>query len=162
MSAYYGSINSSDGVVETPDWFMNKLKGFNQMMFAHRNLYDPCPVNPKFDGLKAPFHTKSINYVNPPYNRGQIGQWVAKCYEEAESSPHKRIILLIPNYSDTLYYHKYIADNPAAQVVPMLGRMKFKGHKNALPTPLILVFFNFRGFLTRRDIDELKQAKPSK
>ena len=41
--------------------------------------FDPCPHNPKFDGLKVEWGKR--NFVNPPYGR-EIVRWVDKAIEE--------------------------------------------------------------------------------
>ena len=44
-------------------------------------------------------------FCNPPYGR-EIGKWVRKAYEEAQSGA--TIVLLIPARTDTSYFHDYI------------------------------------------------------
>ncbi len=158
MDTYYGSLGSSDGIVLTPSWFMGRIEALG----THNGLdfNDPCPLDPQEDGLLSEWPQGCLNYVNPPYARGHIAKWVAKCAEEAEKG--KIIALLIPAYSDTIYFHEHILDNPRADMIHMKGRMKFvqkdgTEHKQALPQPLVLVMFNMR--LTKNTRMVMKHAK---
>lgn len=147
MKRYYGSLGSSDGVVATPEWFKDRLAE------AFGEFHDPCPLDPQVDGLVAPFSYERLNYVNPPYARGHIGQWVKKCALEAAKGA--RIAMLIPAYTDTSYFQDYIfqkapIDFYRVDVIFMRGRMKFvnadtgERFKAALPQPLVLVLFNVK------------------
>lgn len=64
--------------------------------------FDPCPVNPSFDGLSIGWG--KVNFVNPPYKG--IKDWVKKGFEEWQKG--KTIVFLIPARTDTQYFHIYI------------------------------------------------------
>lgn len=58
--------------------------------------FDPCPANPKFDGLSIEW--KNSNYVNPPYGT-ELSKWLKKCFEESKKG--KLVVVLIPSRTDT-------------------------------------------------------------
>lgn len=66
---------------QTPEWLAVHFK----------NHFDPCPVNPPFDGLREKW--KSPAYVNPPYSRGNIEIWVKKAIEEARGGGGRYFII---------------------------------------------------------------------
>ena len=73
--------------------------------------FDPCPSNPKFNGLEIEWRER--NFVNPPYG-GEIGKWIKKGFEESQKG---RLC-----FDDT--------GNPApfpSAVVIFLGKNKGKG-----------------------------------
>lgn len=92
-----GLFTSARGDWKTP-------KALFQALDAEFNFdFDPCPVNPKEDGLEIEWG--KCNYVNPPYGR-KIGDWIKKGYEEALKG--KIVVMLLPARPDTRYWHKYI------------------------------------------------------
>ena len=70
-------------------------------------LFDPCPSNPDFDGLEIRWPANRAVFVNPPYARGQLSKWVQKCFSEWFRTG-QTVILLIPPYTDTAYFHEWI------------------------------------------------------
>lgn len=62
------------------DW--KTPKSFYEELDKEFNFnFDPCPVDPKFDGLNIEW--KERNFVNPPYGR-ELPKWVKKSFEERE------------------------------------------------------------------------------
>lgn len=96
--------------------------------------FDPCPVNPEFDGLKIEWG--KVNFVNPPYGR-EIGKWLKKGFEEWHKG--KIIVFLIPSRTDTKWWHDYVMK--ADEIRFIRGRLKFKGAKNSAPFPSCIVVF---------------------
>lgn len=116
---------------ETPEGFyreLNKEFGFD---------FDPCPINPKFDGLQIEWG--KVNFVNPPYS--QIKKWVKKAYDE--QAKEKTVVMLIPSRTDTKWWHNYVMK--ADEIRFIRGRLKFSGHKNNAPFPSCVVVFNGGG-----------------
>ena len=144
MKAYFGSNGKHESVIETPDWLMEEL--WEEFGSEH---YDPCPVGPIENGLVVSWSEKicklglgAWTYVNPPYTRGVIGQWVKKCREE-HLDGLTPIVLLIPAYTDTAYFHDYIYNKHNVEIRFLRGRIKFKGYeKNKSSFPSMLVVFN--------------------
>lgn len=101
--------------------------------FSH--CFDPCPINPTFDGLKIDWEEE--NFVNPPYS--QLKKWVKKSIEEAKKG--KRVYLLIPARTDTKAF-KMIWEY-GAHIMFLEGRLRFSDKENA-PFPSMLVWLNGR------------------
>tara|TARA_R100000388_G_scaffold84053_1_gene63048 strand:+ start:1288 stop:1722 length:435 start_codon:yes stop_codon:yes gene_type:complete len=135
LNQYYGSNGQFKSVIETPDYLKDKIvKEFGE-------YFDPCPVNPSFDGLLIDWPTNIVNYVNPPYTRGQISKWVKKCFDEFQRGC--KIVLLIPAYTDTSYFHTYIYQvDPFIEIRFLKGRVKFKGYDKSASFPSMLVIFD--------------------
>ena len=127
--------------------------GFNKVMFLSQKIdyktpdklflelnkefaftFDPCPLNPKFDGLKIEWGKR--NFVNPPYGR-EIKKWIKKGYEEWLKG--KIVVFLIPSRTDTKWWHEYIMK--ANEIRFIKGRLKFNNMKNYAPFPSCIVIF---------------------
>ena len=157
MSAYYGSsaAGGHDGYPHggTPDWLLNYLKTDEGEMF------DPCPNNPTFDGLKIVWPKSRTVYVNPPFNRINkknptgLSSWVEKAFNEYLKG--SRIILLMPLYTCTQYFHEYIADS--ADITFIEGRVKFKGYSGGASFPVMLCTFDLEAN-TGRKFDTLPKC----
>ena len=134
MTSYYGSSENSHPHGGTPDHIIEKF------VLKYGLLFDPCPNNPNFDGLEIQWPKDKVIFVNPPYTRGEISKWVEKCYNEFMNGC--KIILLIPAYTDTIYFHEYIKEN--AKIEFIKGRLKFKGYENnSASFPSIFCFWGF-------------------
>jgi hypothetical protein len=146
MSSYFGSVGTSDGVVETPKWIWISLSA------CFGNVHDPCPVDPKEDGLLTSFPRDMVTYVNPPYNKGQIGLWAKKVMEEGHKG--KKIVMLIPSYTDTKYFHDFIYQQDGCRIKFLKGRIKFKGYKQQYPSPMMFVCWNCDFMYNRGVVNE--------
>lgn len=96
--------------------------------------FDPCPVKPKFDGLKRSWGKR--NFINPPYSN--IKEWIEKGYQEALNG--KLCVFLIPSRTDTHWWHAFVMK--AKEIRFIKGRLKFSGYKNSAPFPSCVVVFN--------------------
>ena len=96
--------------------------------------FDPCPTNPKFDGLSIDWG--GVNFVNPPYGR-QIFKWIEKGYEEYQKG--KTVVFLIPSRTDTKWWHDFIMK--ANEIRFIRGRLKFDDGKSPAPFPSAIVVF---------------------
>lgn len=96
--------------------------------------FDPCPVNPQFDGLSVSWGRS--NFVNPPYGNA-LGLWIKKGFEEAQKG--KTVVFLIPSRTDTKWWHNYVMK--ANEIRFIKGRLKFKGAKNSAPFPSAIIIF---------------------
>lgn len=100
-----------------------------------KKLFDPCPVNPQYDGREIPWEKN--NYINPPYN--ECGIWLKKCVEETRKG--NRCIALIPNRTNNNWYHDYVI--PFAEHIYLVKNgVKFKGYKKKAPFPICIVVYN--------------------
>jgi len=104
-------------------------------------FYDPCPRNPKKDGLKTDW--EKICFVNPPYS--QVEKWFSKAWEEIKKGNSHLIIFLVFANTDTKWFHKFCySDNKQVdvQIKFWQGRLKFisdEGVKNSAMRPSMLV-----------------------
>lgn len=137
-SGYYGTSKDSHPHGGTPDHILE------QLYVEFGELFDPCPNNPKFDGLNISWADTVNNmyyggaFVNPPYTRGVISQWVKKSHDEWLKGIN--VIMLIPSYTDTTYFHEYIYNKAELRFIK--GRLKFKGYDNKPASfPSMLVIF---------------------
>ena len=80
---------------------------------------------------------KGYCWMNPPYGR-QIGHWVKKAYESAQSGD-ATVVCLIPSRTDTRWWHEFVMR--ADTVWFIKGRLKFQGAQNAAPFPSALAIF---------------------
>jgi site-specific DNA-methyltransferase (adenine-specific) len=115
------------------DW-KTPQKLYNSLNRIFRFDFDPCPVDPDFDGLKIRW--KQSNYVNPPYGR-ELGLWVKKGFEESRKG--KTVVMLIPSRTDTCYWHKYVMR--AKEIWFVKSRLKFDDQKYPAPFPSVIVIF---------------------
>ena len=100
---------------ETPKDLLKKIrKEFGR-------FFDPCPINPKFDGLKIEW--KKVNYINPPYSRKLKEAFILKAFEESKKG--KICIMLLPVSTSTKIFHEIIYPN--AEIRFLRGRVKFSG-----------------------------------
>ena len=111
---------------ETPDSLMEFLEK------RHGKMFDPCPINPDFDGLKILW--QEICYVNPPYN--EAIKWMKKGVMEWKRGC--RIIFLLPARTDTKLFHDYVMKY-ANNIWLIKGRLTFKGAKASAPFPSMVV-----------------------
>lgn len=70
--------------------------------------FDPCPVNPTFDGLEISW--KGNVFCNPPYS--QIDRWIDKAFQEAQNPEVKSITMLLPNWTDRKWFRKIEIHRP--------------------------------------------------
>jgi len=96
--------------------------------------FDPCPVNPTFDGLSIEWGNS--NFVNPPYGR-EIGKWIKKGYEEYLKC--KTVVFLVPSRTDTKWWHEYLMK--ADEIRFVKGRIKFGESATGAPFPSAIVIF---------------------
>ena len=105
--------------------------------FKQSDFFDPCPENPKFDGLKIDWH--QVNYVNPPFEVNTLTAFVEKAV--AESEKFRTSIMLLPVKTDQDWFHDYIKDrilNPE-NIVWIRKRLKFRNNPYHAPAPHFLV-----------------------
>lgn len=83
--------------------------------------FDPCPLNPDFDGLDIEWGER--NYINPPYSRKLKEAFIKKAYQE--SLKNKLCVMLLPVSTSTKIFHEVIYPN--AEIRFLKGRVKFAG-----------------------------------
>jgi hypothetical protein len=119
----------------TPDrvWDMIKEKwGYEKEQF-----FDPCPVNPQWNGLDIDW--RDLNYVNPPYSRERgdkktlLTLFVEKALEEKGTT-----VMLLPSKTDQEWFHKI----KELDIMWIRGRLKFVGNEWSATQPHFLVKIN--------------------
>lgn len=78
---------------QTPEYILKLVAEF-----FGEDYFDPCPINPDFDGLDISWHSQC--FINPPYSRGEIERWSNKAKKEFLDSAKSEFIWLI-NYGCT-------------------------------------------------------------
>lgn len=102
---------------------------------TEKNRKCPRYYTAEVDGLTQPWYPLR-SFVNPPYGR-DVGQWVAKGYNEALKGT--LVVLLLPAYTDTQWFHDYCL--PYGQIEFLRGRLKFIGAASSAPFRSMLVTF---------------------
>jgi len=102
----------------TPTWLMEIL--------CPPGTFDPCPVNPRFDGLQVVWEGNV--YCNPPYSQAE--QWVGKALAEKRRDPNRRIIMLLPNWTDRLWFQKLQAERCLFHFTKRLAFVDLLGGRN--------------------------------
>lgn len=125
MKVHFSSAN---------DYWRTPEDVYNALNDEFHFNFDPCPVNPSFDGLATTWGTR--NFVNPPYSK--LAAWLRKGYEEAILG--KVVVFLIPSRTDTKAWHEYAMK--ADEIRFIKGRLKFQGAKYSAPFPSAVVIFN--------------------
>src|ERR1700722_17018653 len=88
-----------------------------------QNCFDPCPINPQFDGLQIQWTGDA--FVNPPYS--QIASWIDKALRERTNC--NSIIMLLPNWTDRSWFQR-VKD---CRIEFLPGRVKFLDPKTRMP-----------------------------
>lgn len=114
---------------QTPKQLYDKLdKEFNFN-------FDPCPLNPTFDGLKIDW--KKRCFVNPPYSK--IKEFLIKAWKEIEKGNCEVAVFLTFANTDTKWFHDHIYKK--TEIRFLKGRIKFLDRglvKNSAMRPSML------------------------
>lgn len=120
-----GCLLHNSDLWQTPKFIYN--------YYMKKNFFDPCPTNPKFNGLKI--NWKSFNFVNPPYS--EISKWIDKALEQKKR--HCNSVFLIPARTDTRWFRKLIENNVVIAFIQ--GKLHFN-EKGPAPFPSMFVWIN--------------------
>ena len=119
----------------TPDRVWDMIK--EEWGYEKEQFFDPCPVNPQWNGLDIDW--KELNYVNPPYSRERgdkktlLTQFVEKALDEKGTT-----IMLLPSKTDQEWFHKI----KEFDIMWIRGRLKFVGNEWSATQPHFLVKIN--------------------
>lgn len=131
---YKAEIHLRDQFAQTPDDLIAQLEAeYGKFDF------DPCPVNPQFDGLSVTWGKN--NYVNPPFNN--LKAWLEKAIHEWKLGG-KQIVFLMPIRLHTKYFIdliKPLLDESLVEVHILQGGLRFKNYANKTPFGLMLLIF---------------------
>lgn len=114
---------------KTDDW---KTPRELYNVFINNGCIDPCPFKSNVNGLLYNFKNTKL-FVNPPFSKMQI--WVDWCITQFKNNC--TVYLLIPNRSDTKYYHEILKYNPL--IIFIKGRLKYNDCGNSAPFPTVLM-----------------------
>lgn len=127
---------------ETPDKVFNDLN--NEFKFE----LDPCCeihtakcklfFTESDDGLSKSWAGFRAVFVNPPYSRGNIDKWMAKCKKEA--SQGVVIVALIPVSTSSKWWHDYVWKHSIIRYYK--GRIRFKGAPFTAPFSSAIAIYN--------------------
>ena len=100
---------------------------------------------PEIDGLEISWiellDGRGFVFVNCPYGRGELDDWIPKIVSEVLSSD-LTVIALLPERCDRKVYQKYVTGVGSSNAVCYIrGRLKFVGSKDSAPFPSILVIW---------------------
>jgi hypothetical protein len=107
---------------QTPNWL---IKHFEKS-------FDPCPINPSFNGLEIDWQNPS--FVNPPYSNPL--PWVKKAIEQKQKGI--KIVMLLRVDTSTEWYKLLMEQNP--HIAFFNERIRFKGSKGSPNFCSMLVF----------------------
>jgi hypothetical protein len=106
----------------TPKWLY-------QLFF---DFFDPCPVNPIFDGLAIPW--KIANYVNPPFD--DKVPWIKKAIEEMDKG--NTTVMLLPVDTRAAWYHDLVITN--AEILTFRGNFNLDNGKHTRYGVMLAIF----------------------
>lgn len=107
---------------------------YNQLDKEFKFDFDPCPINPKFDGLNVEWRKRV--YVNPPYNK--IPNWLQKAHSQMTKGNSEIVVFLLPVDTSTKWFHNYILGQ--AEIRFIKGRLRFTENKPAPFASMIVIF----------------------
>ena len=116
----------------TPDRVWKLIK--DNWGYEKEEFFDPCPTNPKFNGLNIDW--KDLNFVNPPYSRqkgakkSQLTLFVEKALEEKGTT-----IMLLPSKTDQDWFHQI----KHLDILWISRRLKFTNNVNHATQPHFLI-----------------------
>ena len=125
-------FSGKNQTAQTPPWLWDQIKESAWGTFAE--VFDPCPPNPKIDGLKIPWGPRAI--VNPPYNN--IAAWLEKAWSEYRDRGVSSVFI-IPFRPSRRYFHEYAQISSGLYVLSR--RVKFVGYKRPFPGAICLLCF---------------------
>ena len=99
--------------------------------YQKQDMFDPCPVNWKEDGLKIEWD--KLNFVNPPYSL--LKEFVYKAFNESDRHYNKTIMLL-PAKTDQEWFHNIVSRE--CEIKWIEKRLKFKNDKWSATQPHFL------------------------
>lgn len=101
--------------------------------------FDPCPLNPTFDGLKVDWNGNI--FINPPYSN--VKGFLKKAHEELKKGNAKVCVFLVPSRTDTKWFHDHVYHQAELRFVK--GRIRFVENgvqsKSAAPFPSVICIF---------------------
>lgn len=142
--ALAGYWNGAKDASTTPKWLYDDLNAEFHFDF------DPCPLNPTFDGLSVPW--KSSNYVNPPYSNKT--PWIKRAL--IESYFGNTSVLLLPVDTSAKWFQKWIHPH-AAQIRFLNKRLIFPPNLSHAAYASMIVIYSKTHYSEKYTIQENHQ-----
>lgn len=92
------------------------------------------------DGLSQSWAPARRVWLNPPYGRGLLNEWMRKAY--LESRQGALVVCLVPSRTDTNWWHEYALKG---RIRFIRGRLRFGGGKSSAPFPCSIVILGQAG-----------------
>ena len=104
------------------DWCTPK-KLYDELNTKFHFTFDPCPVNPQFDGLHIKWHGSV--FCNPPYS--EVVKWIEKGINEIMDGNVSALVYLVYAKTDTRWFHTYFYNNDILDwdIEFIKGRVRF-------------------------------------
>jgi hypothetical protein len=132
MSAFRAvQLSKKDQHARTPAAILDYVRSIT----GARRLHDPCPANPKEDGLVSDW--SGVNFVNPPFEQART--WLEKGLSEFRKHG-RRSVFLLPARTHTRYFADLVFPECSALVF-VQSPVFFEGYRTPFPTPLCLIAF---------------------
>lgn len=139
-------LASSKGCLQKDKW-QTDPKVFKPLNDQYNFTLDPCCeihtalcdkfYTEKENGLIQKWEGETV-FVNPPYSRGNIDQWMKKCYEESLNGT--TVIALIPVSTSSNWWHEYVWNK--SKIHYFKGRLRFVGAPFTAPFSSCLAIYN--------------------
>ena len=126
----YESVYKSDQA-QTAQTPKHMLKLLGEVYFRGRAVFDPCPANPKWDGLAISW--KKLNYVNCEFRA--LPEWCMKAVEESASG--RETVMLMPARLNTKYFHKLMRG--ARTIAIWFNSISFLPFEGKFPVSIVTV-----------------------
>ena len=103
---------------QTPEYILDAVR-----KTIGSDYFDPCPVNPTFNGIQIDWPNKNA-FINPPYSRGSLEGWSKKAYKEYNKlSILKTQVIWLINYGCT--ENRQIIKGIASAICDLKTRISF-------------------------------------
>lgn len=114
----------------------NRVNGRNGL--GREDYFGPDHPSERYrDALAADWDMSGTLWCNPPF--ASIGPWATKCAEARTRCDWT--LLLVPASVDSEWFAEHV--HGKGLVMPLRPRLKFVGHADPYPKPLMLVAYGF-------------------
>lgn len=118
-----GDIIMKNRNLDNHDDWATPMEVYNKLNEEFHFDFDPCPLNPNFDGLKRAWGES--NFVNPPYSRKLKEAFIHAAITHYTLFQRKSV-LLIPVSTSTRIFHNVLM-RAASEIRFVYGRIPFLG-----------------------------------
>lgn len=126
-------VSGQDQFAQTPLVFYKELLKAYYPVSSHKQIFDPCPVSPTFDGLSVTW--QAHNFCNPPFNA--IALWYSKALAEAAANG-AHTVMLLPWRGHARYWHDLVFPT-ALSVTIWTSPVTFRPYRKAFAAPIVTI-----------------------